>query len=80
MGAIQRLQNIASAAQEHGINRRLPDDVHSIRTVADVRRLVALTDHDPQLDDDVRNTLGLSRSKWAGVKHTAQQAVEPDTR
>ena len=80
VSTIARFESLPAASAEAGIRLGLPPDLESVRTVGDLRRLLAHIDASAALDDGVRVTLGLSRSLWGGVKRAAQTAVEPDGR
>ena len=61
-------------------NIALPPDLHCIRTVGDMKRLVERCAHDKPLDTAVRNALSLARSVWGKAKQAVVAAVEPDSR
>lgn len=80
IGCVARLEALPAAAEEADVALDLPAGLASVRSVADLRRLIDHVDSRPDADDAVRATLGLSRSLWSGVKRAAQAAVEPDGR
>lgn len=74
--AVSRLATLAQASPDI----RLPPDLHAIRTVGDMKRLVQRCTSNDALDSAVRTALSLSRAMWSKAEAATLAAVEPDNR